>query len=281
LRFARLRFSLPANRLPPLTLHDALWWSLAVAIVVLGAQLFWMVVTPVSPLGDWRPASVRVMSPSARAALFAGFDPFNRNATPPPGVTGQGTVTALSLTLFGVRLNAATGAGSAIIAGPDGVQQVYRLGAEVMPGVILAGVQFDHVSLSHNGSTELLYLDQSKPVSPVAPAAALPPSQAGTSPTLVPPASLTVDSIKRGVSFQPHAENGRVMGFEVSATGDGSAFRGVGFQTGDVITGIGGKPVTGAADAAALSSALRPGASVAVTVRRNGQELPLAITLPQ
>jgi S1-C subfamily serine protease len=37
--------------------------------------------------------------------------------------------------------------------------------------------------------------------------------------------------------------------------------------------------VSGPADAAALAGQFRPGQSVGVTVRRNGQQLPLAITL--
>lgn len=287
MRFARLQFSFTDKRLPPLTLHDALWWALAVAIAMLGAQLFWILVTPVAPLGDWRPASVRIMSPAARTALFARFDPFHRGAAVQQAA-GPATVTSLGLTLFGVRINAATGAGSAIIAGTDGVQDVYRVGAEVMPGVTLAGLHFDHVVLSRNGSTELLYLDQSKPAT-IASASATPQSSVGVAPAAIPappaapaPANaLTVDAVRRGISFQPQAEGGRLAGFSVSAAGDGSAFRGIGFQPGDVVTSIAGKRVSSPADAAALSSALRPGGSVSVVVRRNGQELPLAITVPQ
>lgn len=279
LRIERARFSWPGRRLPAVSLHDALWWTLAVAIALLGAQLLWTIVTPVSPVGDWRPGSVRVMSPSARSVLFAGFDPFNRNAAAAPAVGGSNnTVTSLALTLFGIRVNAATGGGSAIIAGADGVQQVYRVGAEVMPGVSLAAVHFDHVGLSHNGATELLYLDQSKPP-PAAAAASAPAAGAVAVAVPPPPGPLTADAVRQGVSFQPHAEGGRVMGFQVNPTGDGNAFSAAGFQAGDVVTSVAGKPVTGAADAAALAGTLRPGASVSVMVRRGGQQLPLAITL--
>ncbi|MET0180964.1 MAG: type II secretion system protein N, partial [Novosphingobium sp.] len=198
--------------------------------------------------------------------------------------SGAGTVTSLALTLFGVRVNAATGGGTAIIAGADGVQQVYRVGTEVMPGVILAEVHFDHVGLSHNGSTELLYLDQSKPAASAQAALATAPATSVVQDQAAPPAApgpLTVGAVRQGISFQPRSENGRVTGLEVSAGGDGGAFRAAGFQAGDVITTVGGRPVAGPADAAALASQLRPGSSVAVTVRRDGQQLPLAITLAQ
>ena len=292
MRFVRERFAPgftgAGRRLPAVSLYDLLWWVLATSIAVLAAVLLWMVVTPVSPLGDWRPAGVRVMSPAARAALFSGLDPFNRGAAgaSPAAANGPGMVTSLPLTLFGVRVNAVTGNGSAIIAGPDGVQQVQRVGAEVMPGVILAEVRFDHVGLSHNGNKELLYLDQSKPAPPAqtgtTPASAGQPVQPAPPPPPSRPAgALTVDAVRQGVSFQPRAENGRVTGLEVSPGADGSAFRAAGFQPGDVITTVGGKPVAGAGDGAALAAALRPGASVAVTVRRGGQQLPLAITVAQ
>ncbi|HUQ14279.1 MAG TPA: type II secretion system protein N [Novosphingobium sp.] len=261
-----------------MSLHDALWWALAGGIAALAAVLLWMVVTPVSPLGAWRPAEVRVMSPAARAALFAQVDPFNR-AAPAAAGAGASTVTGLALTLFGVRVNAATGGGSAIIAGADGIQQVYRTGTEVMPGVLLAEVHFDHVGLSRNGATELLYLDQSKP----APAASTvlaqtPAGLVGGSTASVAP--LTVQGLRQGIALQPQAtDNGRVNGLQVSADGDGAAFRAAGFQPGDVIVGVGGKPVANPSDGVTLLNSLRPGGSVAVTVQRGGKQLPLAITV--
>jgi len=278
LRFVREPLVVAGRRLAPPSLHDTLWWALAATIALLSAIWLWVLVTPVSPLGNWRPASVRVMSPTARAALFAGLDPFNRGGTQTTVVAGPGTVTALALTLFGVRVNAATGGGAAIIAGSDGIQQVYRVGSEVMPGVVLSGVHFDYVELSRNGSKELLYLDQSKPaVNAATTLAASPAGPVGRTA----PGSLTVDAVRQGISFQPRVENGKVAGLVVSAGGDGSAFRAAGYQPGDVITTIAGKPVANEAAGAELMTQLRPGQSVAVTVRRNGQQLPLAISLPQ
>ncbi|MBA4354809.1 MAG: hypothetical protein C0409_08965, partial [Novosphingobium sp.] len=259
---------------PPL--HDVLWWALATLIALLGAALFWAVVTPVSPLGAWRPAGIREMAPSARAALFASVDPFNR--TPPVATTAQqGAVTSLALTLFATR-STPGGGGSAIIAGADGVQNVYRTGAEVQPGVTLAGVAFDHVELSRNGARELLYLDQSGPA----------PNAQGVvaaNPVAVPqgaaagPGGVSIDGLRRGVNFGPRAEGGKVVGLEVLSSGDGAVFRAAGFQPGDVITSVDGKPITGPGDAAMLSGALRPGASISVIVRRGDRQLPLAITL--
>ena len=281
MRFARESFPFLGRRLPVTGLHDLLWWVLAAIIAVLAALLLWTIVTPVSPLGAWRPAEVRVMSPAARATLFAGFDPFNRTNAPTAVVGGE-TVTSLALTLFGVRVNAATGGGSAIIAGADGIQQVVKVGAEVMPGVLLAEVHFDHVGLSHNGSNELLYLDQSKPAPSAATVlAASPAGPVGVTGNPAGGSPLTVQSLRSGINFQPQAQEGRVTGLQVSAEADGAAFRAAGFQPGDVIVGVGGKPITNTGDGVALLNSLKPGGSVAVTVQRGGQELPLAISLSQ
>ncbi len=261
-----------------LSLHSVLWWAVASVIAVLLAALVWSIVTPVSPLGAWQPASVRVMPAPARAALFAGLDPFNR--TPPvasSAAEGEGTVTSLSLVLFATR-STPGGAGSAIIAGADGQQQVYRVGVEVMPGVMLSAVTFDHVELTRNGAKELLYLDQSD----AAPSAdGVVAENPVTTPALEggedPP--LTVDTARRGIGFGPHAEGGRIAGLEVLPQGDGKAFRAAGFEPGDIVTSVNGKPVTGPGDASLVAGALRPGGSLSVVVKRGDEQLPLAITL--
>src|SRR3546814_4658726 len=60
----------------------------------------------------------------------------------------------LGLTLYGVNINEATGGGSAIIAAEDGEQASYAVGDEIAPGVRLAGVAFDHVTLDRGGAQE-------------------------------------------------------------------------------------------------------------------------------
>lgn len=268
-----------ASGLPSLytALNAVLWWLLAITIALLGAALFWAIITPVSPVGQWHPQGVRIISPAARAAHFASVDPFNRNAAPAAQTESAGAVTSLALTLFATRATPG-GGGTAIIAGADGVQQVYRVGAEVQGGVTLTAVAFDHVELSHNGARELLYLDQSGAAPDAAKVVAANPVGA---PPGVGPAGrpISVEALRSGVNFGPRAEGGRVVGLEVIASGDGSTFRAAGFQPGDIIQAIDGKPVTGAPDAATLSAALRPGASLFVTVKRGDRQLPLAITL--
>lgn len=272
---SRRGFALAALR-PP-TLQVVLYWLLAAINALLAAGIVWALVTPLSPLGDWRPATVHLMQPAERAALFASFDPFNRAAIAAPAEGGA--VTSLALTLYATRAMPG-GGGSAILAGADGVQQVIRVGAEIQPGVTLAAVAFDHVILSRGGAREMLYLDQSGPAPEAATlVAANPVREIRTARAEA--VAVTVDTVRRGIGFGPHAAGGRIVGLEVLPQGDGATFHAAGFQPGDLVTAVNGQPVRGAGDAALVAAALKPGATIAVTVQRGDRQLPLAITLGQ
>lgn len=250
---------------------------LALLLAVQVARLFWAVATPVGPLGNWRPAQVNFVPPAARIALFLGFDPFFRNDAP----ANTANVTSLSLTLFGIRANESSGTGSAIIAGEDGIQNSYGVGEEVAPGVILDAVAFDHVILSRGGVKESLYLDQSVPAETVggepAPVPAA-PGGAPAAPQAAPDVGLNAETIRRGIGFAPRSEGGRVTGLVLQARDDGSMLRLAGFQPGDVIVGVNGRPVTSASDIAAQ---LRPGARLSIELERGGSKIPIALNLEQ
>lgn len=147
---------------------------LLVALAVQLARLVWTLATPVGPVGEWRPPQSPMMSVEARTALLARVDPFFRGNA---GAQGPAAVTSLSLKLYGIRLNEASGGGSAIIATPDGVQSSIAVGQEVVAGVTLKAVAIDHVVLSRGGVDETLYIDQSvsAPTAAPGPVAATPP----------------------------------------------------------------------------------------------------------
>lgn len=247
---------------------------LAILLATQAARLFWTVVTPISPLGNWRAPLVNIVAPSARAALFSGFDPFFRNDVV---VAGTDNVTSLNLTLFGIRANESSGSGAAIIAGEDGIQNSYGVGEEVAPGVVLDSVAFDHVILSRGGVRESLYLDQSVPAETVnpamAPAAGGAPAAASTSDV-----ALNADSLQKSIAFAPRNEGGRVTGLVLQPRDDGTMLRIAGFQVGDIVVAINGRPVSSAAD---IASQLRPGARLSVEVERGGSKVPIALNLEQ
>lgn len=248
-------------------------------------RLVWTVVTPLSPLGAWQPQAAVIASPAERRALFASFDPFFRSAPQGPA---SATVTALGLTLFGININEATGGGSAIIAGEDGLQTSFAVGDEIAPGVRLVGVAFDHVLLDRGGARESLFLDQSGDAAAAnpagaSPAAALPAptAEVGSAPAGNGNASgeLSPATVKAGVGFAPRAENGRVTGLVVQPQGDGAAFRAAGLRPGDVIRSVNGRPIGSAGDAAALANQIAPGARLSLEVERGAGVVPVAIFL--
>ena len=251
-------------------LYAALWAMLAAAIIGLIAQLIWTIFTPISAYGDWQPAPAQVADPAARALLFARFDPFNRNALQTAANAGPTEVTSLQLTLYGIRINQASGTGSAIIADQQGVQKSYDVGEEIMSGVTLQEVAFDHVILSRNGSSESLYLDQSVPAETVSGGdttidtnGVVRPAPSPDAPAPAPaPAStqITANDIRSAVSFAPRTDNGQITGLTVSPQGDGAIFRTAGFRGGDIITAVNGQPIRSAGDVGRLTQQLAPGA---------------------
>lgn len=233
------------------------------------ARLIWVLLTPLGSFGSWEGQQAQYPSVAARQSLFASFDPFFRGG---PQAASGGVVTSLALTVYGIRLNEGSGLGSAIVAGPDGVQNSFAVGEEIMPGVRLKAVAFDHISIDRGGAEEQLFLDQSQPApsAPAGMAAGSPPPVAGLD-------NPTADSLKRDVAFTPRMQNGRVTGLILTARGAG--FNNAGFRPGDVVTRIDGQPVGSMGDVQALQSRIVPGARISLTVERGAAETMINLTL--
>ncbi|MDF0489527.1 type II secretion system protein N [Sphingomonas sp. H39-1-10] len=260
------------RRLPRVTVYSAAELALIAVLAVQCARLAWAVVTPVAPLGDWRPAGVSV--PGAPGDVLRGFDPFFRLS----GSDAQpATVTSLQLTLFGTRIDGAMGGGSAIIAGPDGVQKSIAVGQELAPGATLKAVAFDHVTIDRGGAVEDLFLAQGD--AGAAPPPAPPPPSASLLAPGAPAAGLTLSQLRAETGIIPRVDGGRVSGLVVRPQGGATAFRQAGLRDGDVVTAINGRPVGGAGDLERLGGQFAGGGTLSVTVERGEQTLPLAITI--
>ena len=263
------------RRLPRTNLYTAFELVLLAALAVQCARLLWVIVTPVTPLGNWRPTEPGVAG--SPVSILRGFDPFFRLSTDDgkPAV-----VTALRLTLFGTRIDDATGGGSAIVAGPDGVQMSIAVGEEIIPGVKLKAVTFDHVTIARGGADEDLFIDQSGAVAPV-----VPPAGGPAAVSLAPPlpggitAGIKLAQIQSDIGFIPRVDAGRVSGLVVRSQGSGAAFRAAGLRDGDIVTAIGGRPVTGQGDIERLAAQYGNGGTLSLTVERGTDTLPLAITI--
>lgn len=257
-----------------LGLYPVLLGILVLLLAIQAIRLVWLVVTPLGPMGDWQTRDVQILSPQSRLSLFSNFDPFFRSG---PAASAN-VVTSLQLTLFGVRMNEGSGLGSAILAGPDGVQESYAVGDEIMSGVKLNTVLFDHVIIDRGGVMESLYLDQSIPAKTVgaegdrngqssAPAEA----STGNMPT--------AEMIASAFDLSPRNADGKVTGIVVSPRGESALFRAAGFQDGDIIVSVNGQPVSSTSDIATLKRQIIPGARLSLEVERGADTVPIAMNM--
>lgn len=241
------------------------------------ARLLWVMLTPVGPLGDWRPPAARVLPLPVQMAILAVVDPFYRGAS---ATVGQPVAAALEVTLHGVRGEGGLGGGAAIIALADGIQKSFGVGEEIAPGVTLAGVHFDYVLLDRGGGQQQklsLGPDQdgatseplSAPLTPGSPAAP-PGGQAAQS----------ASAFRQAVSFTPRNRNGRVTGVLVAPGANGALFASAGFRAGDVVVAVNGARITSATDIAQLQSGILPGARLLLTVERGAETVPIALNIP-
>ena len=236
------------------------------------ARLLWAVLTPVGSFGPWEGRQAHFLPVAERQALFSSFDPFYRGGLQQ---SGGGVVTSLALTVYGIRLNEGSGLGSAIVAGPDGVQNSFAVGEEIMPGVVLKAVAFDHITIDRGGAEEQLFLDQSQPAPTAAPD--------GGAPVGLPPSPIAgmdnpgADMVKRDVGFTPRMQNGRVTGLILSARGPG--FQQAGFQPGDIVTQVDGQPIGSMSDLQALQGRIVPGERISLTVERGASPATINLTL--
>ena len=242
----------------------------AVGLVLAAALgLIWAAAAPTARHDAASSAPVRFdASPSA----FAAFDPFFRLAQEGgrPGV-----VTSLSLILHGVRSDRASGRGSAIIGLPDGTQNSYAVGDEILPGAVLAGVSFDSVTIRRDGANETLYLDQSSAAPIVQPVTS--PAPASPDPFAAVRADGAASSappLIADISAEPRMRGGRIDGFTLRPGSIGTAFAAAGFQPGDVLMTIDGRRL---GDGAGLEQLAGGGKPVSVEIERGGK--PLTLTL--
>ncbi len=272
-----MRMALPLRverlsvRLPRPTVYTALELLLLALLAAQCARLIWTALTPVGPVGEWRPASA-IPPVTAASSAPGSFDPFFRLSSD----SGPAVVTSLDLTLHGIREDRATGRGSAIIGLPDGEQGSFAVGEEIMPGVTLSAVAFDSVTISRNGAAEQIFLDQSPPAETVAPSAPSAPSAPAA------PAAEAVaspEAAARQIQFQPRLENGRVTGIVVQPAGSGDAFRAAGFAPGDVIVSVNGRRIASPEQARALIERSR--GALNIVVDRSGRAVPLSVRLNQ
>jgi general secretion pathway protein C len=176
-----------------------------------------------------------------------------------------------------------SGRGSAIIATADGKQSSYAVGEEIEPGLRLAAVAFDNVTLAAAGRSEQLFLDQSSGPAPVTPDDAggltsdlSPGPGEGVATSPLQRATGASPALADAISATPRTNGSGIDGLTLSPRGNGIGFREAGLQAGDVLTAVDGTPVRSVGDAAALARRLAGGRAT-LTLERGGRPVTVRI----
>lgn len=252
------------GRLLPNDLHFWLKAILLALVAIHAAKLFWVVVTPVGPFGEWRPTAPRLLSPEAQTAVIAAVNPFFRAGA----MQSQAQRPSLDLQLFGTRASQGSLPGSAILGASDGEQNSYAVGEEVAPGLTLSAVAFDHVILSRGGSSQTIYIAGADSGEGAAAA-----QGAGA-------AAAVSTAVGNAFRLNPRRQGDRVSGVLVTPGSNPQIFAAAGFRDGDVIVAVNGAQITSMIDVQQLQSSIAPGARLLLTVERGADKIPVALNLP-
>ena len=160
--------------------------------------------------------------------------------------------------------------GSAIISGPDGRQNSYRVGERVGPGVVLTAVGRDAATLSGSGGSARLEIGAA--ASPATGPAPGPPAPAPGPGLVLPPAPVlqAPDLLGRTV-LTPRRENGRVTGVTVQARGGPQGLQQAGLQPGDVLLSVNGRQLDSPERQSEIASELAGADGAEIRFERNGQ----------
>lgn len=278
-------------------------YAAPLAVAVLAALCAWLAIRLLmTMLGSGNDAAtadraspLAIAAPAARESI-ARWHLFGGALTPadPRGRVADAPDTALDLTLAGVLAEADPNAGIALIADGQGQQAKYRVGENLPGGARLLGIYRDRVLIALNGREESLRLPrEAANVAAAAPGGSSPAASAsgGTAPVAV--AGLeTVDwgavraqtgvdpaELARQVRVLPVFEGGQIVGVRLNGGAQAPLIAKLGLKPDDVITAVNGISVRDPARAQQIVAAVRSAERVAVTVRRNGREETLNVSL--
>lgn len=290
---------------------DIARWTAPTLVLIGGLACLWLTARLVSALADaWLgdPAAAPVdpgtsarwtqVEPEslARWHLFGSAlqvtDPRSAVAVPETG---------LDLSLVGTLADADPGAGVAIIADGGGRQSAYRVGAMLPGGARLRAIHSDHVVLVHNGRDEVLRLPREVAAtvssggqrgsammqdpgrtpsagSPIAPVAV---SGLETVDWGAVQQQLRIDpaDLARQIRILPVLEGGQMIGVRLSGGANTPLLAKLGLRPDDVIIAVNGVSVLDTGRAHQVMSAIASADRASVTIRRDGREETLNVSL--
>ena len=235
----------------PRAVRRAVEVVLVLALAAQSARLLWALVTPLDPIGTPAAApTARAFVPPPDLSVLERFAP----VTPPTPLLADGAMATpaapvappiTGYSLHGVRSSIFGDGGSAILSGPDGKQASYRPGQTVGPGVTLAAIGRDAVTLTGAGGSVRLEVGAA-PVQAAAAAAPAPPPSPGLilpqpPPTAAPPGAGDAAASPQTPPPPSPGPQGERAGGAVGAQA-GPALRRAGLGRGDVSPPVNGQP---------------------------------------
>jgi general secretion pathway protein C len=192
------------------------------------------------------------------------------------------TVTSLNCSLIGT-ITEEKGDGWAVIRdNDDNRQEMVTLGFD-FKGARVVRIFQDKVILNIDGKDELLLMDmeeQPTPPSPVRAAGTAARAQVLTyniSRNLIQDSLNNLASVMSGVRVEPYFEGGKPDGFRVSRIQPGNLLTSMGFQNGDIVKTVNGRPIATAEDAMRLYGAMKDSPFFRVGIIRNNRPATLQI----
>lgn len=190
--------------------------------------------------------------------------------------------TQLNLSLRGVLATNTEGVARAIIASGDGDDESYRVGDSIGSNATLRAVYPDRVILERSGELETLRLPRddagdglTRSASTSRDEVTIPENVADLRDEIRDNPERITDIIRP----TPHRENGEMVGFRIFPGRMRDEFRQLGLRAGDIITAVNGQSLNSAQAAMGLMEELENANQVELTIRREGRETNVTLSL--
>lgn len=241
------------------TTLDLVTGAVVVSVAIASAGLTWRIAGHASTGAVTIPSAARPVAVTADITPALAFAPFGKSAA-----TDASQPTALPLKLKGVFAASPAALSVAYIEVSGEPAKPFRIG-EAPGGGTIEGILRDRVILRVAGRIEYLAFPDPSLTTEQQQAAAAPPAPAAPAQ----PAAAPAGAAAAVLSAMTPAPGG---GMQVGANAP------PGLQSGDVITSIGGTPLTSPASAASAFAAAQSRGSVQVQITRDGK--PVTLTIP-
>ncbi|MEW5791613.1 MAG: type II secretion system protein N [Pseudomonadota bacterium] len=272
-RARALRERLPALLSPRAGLPG--WVLAAPLLLVLAAQLAhwtWVFAAPEAPVSapaGGQPAVELNTGPIVQAALFGQSAQQADAAAAAP----------VSLQLRGAYASSGGRPGFAILL-VDGKEEAVRVGAEIVPGVVLADVQPKRVLISRGGVEEELAFEEAPSSGPGAPSAEGGQGGAGNASVTLPRALFegAINNPSQWISAGQLAPNPG-GGLKVVAVTAGGLYEKLGLQAGDVVQAVNGQNVASPEQALSMVRNAAASGVIQLSLLRGGAVQQVSYTL--